>query len=111
MAFLAAIAILPTQLQSRPSQPQLPISAATCQTVVQKEARLSREQLSRFLALPQQASKAAVQAVIQAPYCQLGNADTATVREVYPLAFDPDTWFVVHYTNEVYSRYEFTFRR
>ena len=108
MAFLAAIAVLPKQLQS---QPQVSATSNACQTIVQKEARLSREQLSQFLALPDQAAKSAVQAVIQSPYCELASGDAAIAKEVYPLAFDPDTWFVVHYTNDVYSGYEFTFRR
>mgnify|MGYP001795730404 CR=1 FL=1 len=108
VAFLAAIAILPNQIRS---QAPAPAAANGCQTVVQKEARLSRQQLSQFLALPEQASKSAVQAVIQAPYCELAVTDDATAKDAYPLAFDPETWFVVEYTNDVYSGYAFTFQQ
>ncbi|MEO0757128.1 MAG: hypothetical protein AAFY78_09675 [Cyanobacteria bacterium J06648_16] len=107
MAFLAAIAVLPAQLRPEASHT---VSTAVCQTVVQSEARLSRDQLSKFLALPQQASKTAVQEVIQGPYCQLPGTPEASNREAYPLAFDPDTWFVVQYAGDVYTGYEFTFR-
>jgi hypothetical protein len=110
MAFLAAMAVVPTRVN-------LPTRTATnpvCQEVVRSEARLSRDQLSKFLSVPTQSSKTAIQGMLQTPYCRLtpkpDQSENVTARDAYPLAFDPDTWVVVLYEGETYVGYDFTFR-
>lgn len=86
----------------------------TCQQVSQPQAVLSRDRLSQLLTLPEQATQEQVRQVIQQPYCQLfprkGQGDAAK-RDVYPLAFDPQTWLIVTYEGDAYTGYSFSFRR
>lgn len=86
-----------------------------CQTVVQPEALLSRDHLAQLLTVSERSSKATVQQVISEPYCQLPSvelrAGVPAEREAYPLAFDPDTWFVVLYEEGEYAGFDFSFRK
>lgn len=90
-------------------------SKELCQTVVQPDAILSRDTLAQLLAVSERSPKASVQKVIAEPYCQLPalelRAGVAAEREAYPLAFDPDTWFVVLYEGNEYAGYDFSFRQ
>jgi hypothetical protein len=51
---------------------------------------------------------------MNAPYCRLSElevrAGVRAQREAYPLAFDPQTWFVVLYEGDQYTGYSFSFR-
>lgn len=86
-----------------------------CQEIIQENALLSREQLSRLLSIPERDSKEAVRAVVNEPYCILSSielrANIPAEREAYPLAFDPQTWFVVLYEGNEYAGYSFVFQR
>jgi hypothetical protein len=90
-------------------------SGDICQAVVQPKAVLSREQLSRLLAVPERSRKDQVRQIVKDPYCTLPElqvrAGAMAQREAYPLAFDPQTWFVVLYEGEEYAGYSFSFRR
>jgi hypothetical protein len=81
---------------------------------VQSTAILSREQLSRFLSVPERSSKAQVRQVMKEPYCQLPPVDVrsgvSSRREAYPLAFDTQTWLIVLYEGDEYVGYTFSFR-
>lgn len=84
--------------------------AQTCQAVLNAEQRLSREQLTQVLSLAPSASPATVHETIAPPYCALSKPHQTTQREAYPLAFDPDTWFVVNYEQGAYTGYDFVFQ-
>jgi hypothetical protein len=85
-----------------------------CQGEVNEGVVISREQLAQFLAISERDTKAKVEQVLQAPYCQLPSleirAGAASERAVYPLAFDPQTWLVVLYEGEEYAGYQFRFQ-
>lgn len=87
---------------------------AVCQEVVQSKAILSREQLSRFLTIPERSSRTQVRQVMKEPYCQLPPLDVrsgvSSRREAYPLAFDAQTWLIVLYEGDEYVSYAFSFR-
>ncbi|WP_421656101.1 hypothetical protein [Leptothermofonsia sp. ETS-13] len=84
-----------------------------CQEVVQSRRVLSREELSRLLAVPEGSSKEQVRQTLKQPYCKLQTSNlmaSGTVqREAYPLAFDPQTWLVVSYEGNQYTGYSFSF--
>jgi len=86
-----------------------------CQEMVQPQSVLSREELSQLLAVPERGAKASVRSVVSDPYCRLGAIEirqgVLAEREAYPLAFDPQTWFVVLYEGEEYAGYSFVFQR
>ena len=86
-----------------------------CQEIIQPQAVLSRDRLSQLLTLPEQASRESVRQVMQSPYCRLTNQQTpegtTTQREVYPLAFDPQTWLIVTYAGDKFAGYSFSFQR
>ncbi len=85
-----------------------------CQEIVQSKAILSRDQLTKLLAVPERSPKAQVRQVVKEPYCQLPAAElragVSSRREVYPLAFDMQTWIVVLYEGDEYAGYSFSFR-
>ena len=95
----------------------LPPSAppqAVCQEMVQAKTILSRDQLSRLLAVPERSSKTQIREILKEPYCKLSSievrAGVASQREAYPLAFDSQTWLVVLYEGGEYASYDFSFR-
>ena len=97
---------------------------SSCQQKIKPTGNISRGQLSALLALPAGASKEAVQNVTGEPYCTLPalskadaekaediSAIAGNSREAYPLAFDPDAWVVIAYTEtEEYLGYDFVFK-
>jgi hypothetical protein len=96
----------------------MPTSAASrnaCQELVQSQAVLSREQLSRLLTVPERSSRLQVRQVIPEPYCKFSDvqirAGATAQREAYPLTFDSQTWLVVLYEGNEYAGYDFSFRR
>ncbi|MGA7936232.1 MAG: hypothetical protein WCA35_21945 [Kovacikia sp.] len=108
---VAALGLLggPRGLLPNPS-----LAKDTCQEVVQSKTVLSREQLSRLLAIPERSPRVQVREVLKAPYCKLSTLQIRTgepsQREAYPLAFDPQTWLVVLYEGDEYAGYSFSFR-
>ena len=86
-----------------------------CQEVVQPNAILSRDHLAKLLAVSERTAKTAIQQVVAEPYCRLPSvsirAGVTAEREVYPLAFDPDTWLVVLYEGDEYAGFDFSFRK
>jgi hypothetical protein len=90
-----------------------PVSNA-CQRVVQSDAVLSRDELSQLLTVPERDAKATVKAIVSDPFCQLAPVEirqgVVAEREAYPLAFDPNTWFVLLYEGEEYAGYSFVFQ-
>jgi len=86
-----------------------------CQEVVEPKAVLSRDKLAQLLAIPEGAPRTQIQQVTQSPYCRLSGvqvrANVTAQREAYPLAFDPQTWFIVLYEGDSYAGYSFSFRR
>jgi len=85
-----------------------------CQGEVKEEVSLSREQLAHVLTIPERDSKAKVQEILAAPYCQLPSieirAGVAAEREAYPLAFEPQTWLVILYEDDEYAGFRFSFQ-
>lgn len=90
-----------------------PVSNA-CQAVVQPQSVLSRDELSQLLTVPERDAKATVKAIVSDPFCRLAPVEirqgVVAEREAYPLAFDPDTWFVLLYEGEEYAGYSFVFQ-
>lgn len=86
-----------------------------CQEVIAPQTTLSRQKLSRLLAVPERASRQEVRKVLKEPYCRLPNlevrAGAVAQREAYPLEFDSQTWLVVLYEGNEYAGYDFSFRR
>jgi hypothetical protein len=89
-------------------------SKAVCQESVQSKSVLSREQLSRLLAVPERSSKTQVRQIMREPYCQLPTVEVrsgvSARREAYPLSFDTQTWLIVLYEGDEYAGYAFSFR-
>jgi hypothetical protein len=112
---IAAFSLLAESQGSLPAFPGLAANAAVCQEMVQTQAVLSREQLAKLLTLPERSPKTQVQQVVKTPYCRLSNlsvrAGVSAQREVYPLAFDPQTLLVVLYEGDEYAGYSFSFGR
>ncbi len=85
-----------------------------CQEIVQSKSILSRDQLSRLLAIPERSSKVQIRQIMKEPYCQLPQVDVrsgvSARREAYPLAFDTQTWLIVLYEGDEYAGYDFSFR-
>ncbi|MBF2027672.1 MAG: hypothetical protein IGS48_13035 [Oscillatoriales cyanobacterium C42_A2020_001] len=85
-----------------------------CQEVIQPKAVLSREQLSQLLTVPDRAPKEQLRQVTKSPYCRLAavaaQSGTTPEQEVYPLAFDPQTWLIVSYEGGEYTGYTFRFK-
>ena len=84
-----------------------------CETIVQSDAKLSREQLANLLTIPERDAKTRVRQVVEAPYCRLPElkvrSGVLAEREAYPLAFDPKTQLVILYENDEYAGYRFSF--
>ena len=95
--------------------PELPTPTAkqtsVCSEVVQPKAAVSREQLAQLLSVPERSQRREVQNLLKQPYCRLPSlsirAGATTERDVYPLAFDPQTSLVVLYEGKTYVGYGF----
>jgi hypothetical protein len=85
-----------------------------CQGAVNEQVRLSREQLAQFLTVPERDSRDRVSQIVGEPYCQLQSlqvrAGVAAERQVYPLAFDPQTRLVILYEGNEYAGYRFSYQ-
>lgn len=85
-----------------------------CQGEVNPQIAISREQLAQLLLVPERDTKARVRDILRDPYCQLPKlrvrAGVDAEREVYPLAFDPETRLVVLYEGNEYAGYRFSFQ-
>jgi hypothetical protein len=85
-----------------------------CQEIVQPDATLSRDELSKLIAIPERDSKSAVREIVSEPYCLLPSievrAGEKAEREAYPLVFDPQTWVVLLYEGDEYAGYAFSFK-
>ncbi|MEO1402428.1 MAG: hypothetical protein AAFV72_14465 [Cyanobacteria bacterium J06635_1] len=106
MAFLAALTVVPAKI--KPSDTGV-APQPICQQVVRSESRLSREQLSQLLSIPEASSKEAIHRIVDTPYCILKSAE-AIRHEAYPLEFDPNTWLILIYEDGAYSSYDFVFK-
>ena len=84
-----------------------------CSEIVQPASVLPRDKLALLLNVPERDSKDTIRAIISEPYCRLPTveirAGVTDEREAYPLAFDPQTWFVVLYEGNEYAGYDFVF--
>jgi len=89
-------------------------SHEACQGEVNPQVALSREQLAQLLAISERDTKERVTAVVGAPYCQLQGlqvrAGVTAERQVYPLAFDPDTQLIILFEGNEYAGYRFSFQ-
>jgi hypothetical protein len=85
-----------------------------CQGTVNSGVLISREQLAQLLTVPERDSQTRVRDILKEPYCQLPSlqvrAGVAAEREVYPLAFDPQTRLVILYEGDEYAGYRFSFQ-
>jgi hypothetical protein len=85
-----------------------------CQGTVNQQVVISREQLAQLLTVPERDSKTRVRDMLDEPYCQLPNlkvrAGVVAERDVYPLAFDPQTRLVILYEGDEYAGYRFSFQ-
>ena len=88
---------------------------ALCQSAVQPSVTLSRERLTQLLTVAEGDRKDKVRSIVKAPYCTLAPLEVRkgepSEREVYPLAFDPQTWLIVLYEGNEYRGYAFSFRQ
>jgi sarcosine oxidase gamma subunit len=100
-------------LSNSVSQAHQPIE--TCQGEIHTDVNLSREKLAEFLTVSEREPKARVQDILQQSYCQMPpieiRAGVLAERQVYPLAFEPDTWLVVLYEGDEYAGYRFSFQK
>jgi hypothetical protein len=80
-----------------------------CQEIVQPKAAVSRELLAQLMSIPERSQRRNVQQILKEPYCRLPSvsirAGVKTEREIYPLAFDPQTSLVVVYEGATYVGY------
>ncbi|MFE4107267.1 hypothetical protein [Almyronema epifaneia] len=94
--------------------PSKAASTQRCETIVQAQAKLSRETLAQLLTIPERDTKARVREVVAEPYCQLPElkvrSGVVAEREAYPLEFDPKTQLVILYENDEYAGYRFDFQ-
>ena len=120
IATLALLAVVPGKVASHS------IAENACQEVVQSGAEISRGELTTLSAVEVGAANESVRELIDSPYCLLPvTANTASfnpkqaqaedaapivAREAYPLAFDPQAWVVVNYTESGYAGYDFAFK-
>lgn len=85
-----------------------------CQEIVQPDAVLSRDALSRLISIPERNAKSSVRDILNEPYCVLPSIEIRSgelaEREAYPLAFDPQTWVVLLYEGDEYAGYDFSFQ-
>jgi hypothetical protein len=110
----SVVAALGLLMDPRGLLPTFSSARESCQEIVQEKAVLSRDQLSQFLSIPEGSSRDQLRQVMNAPFCRLSElevrAGVRAQREAYPLAFDPQTWFVVLYEGDQYTGYSFSFR-
>lgn len=124
ITLLAMATILPTQVSSQA------IVDSNCEQVIKSGGEISRGQLSSLLVIPLRSTREAVRQAVAEPYCTLPtvtpeestkiatttetNPDSAqpkTIeREAYPLAFDPEAWVVINYSEGEYQGYDFVFK-
>ncbi|MBD1922727.1 hypothetical protein H6F77_16860 [Microcoleus sp. FACHB-831] len=82
-----------------------------CSEIVQPKAVLSREQLAQLMTVPERSARRKVQEIIKEPYCRLPSLSirvgATTEREIYPLAFEPQTSLVILYEGETFVGYGF----
>ncbi|MGB3766106.1 MAG: hypothetical protein WA947_06065 [Phormidesmis sp.] len=115
---LSLLTIIPARVGSES------IHSSHCEKKIKPTGEISRGQMTALLALPAGAKKAAVRQVVAEPYCTLpavaqpapdeqakGNdAIAGAEREAYPLAFDPEAWVVIAYSQTgEYVGYDFVF--
>lgn len=85
-----------------------------CQSPINEQATLSRAQLAQFLTISERDSRDKVTQIVGAPYCQLQSlqvrANVTAERQVYPLAFDPQTRLVILYEGQEYAGFRFSFQ-
>lgn len=85
-----------------------------CQGTVNEQATLSRTQLAQFLTISERDSRDKVTQIVGAPHCQLQSlqvrAGVTAERQVYPLAFDPQTRLVILYEGQEYAGFRFSFQ-
>jgi hypothetical protein len=85
-----------------------------CRGSIQPNNDLSRDQLTQLSQAESSMTQAELQALLGQPYCQVASLELPggekAVGEVYPLAFDPQTWLVVLYRDEAFVGYQFEFR-
>ena len=95
------------------NQSNVKVTRDRCQTIIQSDTKLSREQLASLLTIPERDTKARVRQVVEEPYCKLPElkvrSGVLAEREAYPLAFDPKTQLVILYENDEYAGYRFSF--
>lgn len=85
-----------------------------CSQPGQADKDVSRDQIAKLANLQSQQTRADVQALLGEPYCyvssvKLPGGEDAT-GDVYPLAFDPQTWIVMLYSQDMYIGYQFEFK-
>jgi hypothetical protein len=87
------------------------VGSNRCAQIVQSKATVSRVTLGKLLTVPEGKSRAQIRAIAKAPYCTLPpltvRVGETTERDVYPLAFKPDTWLVVSYEGNRYAGFDF----
>lgn len=106
------VAAINWQMNLPPGVPKEPTSeerSFNCQEMVQPKAAVSREQLAQLLSVPERSQRRNVQEILKEPYCRLTSlsirAGAKTEREIYPLAFDPQTSIIVVYEGDTYAGY------
>lgn len=110
----SVVAALGLMVDPRGFLPTTATGKDICQVVVQPEATLTRQELSRLLTVQERSDKAQIRRIAQNPYCKLPDiqirSGVTAQREAYPLAFDSQTWLVVLYEGNEYAGYAFSFR-
>lgn len=85
-----------------------------CQGAENSQVALSRAQLAQFLTVSERDNRERVLQIVGDPYCQLKNvqvrAGVTAERQVYPLAFDPQTRLIILYEGNEYAGYRFSYQ-
>lgn len=108
---LVAVSLLVNLWPERAAKVNTPAPTMYCEEMVLPKAELSGEQLAKLLTVPEPSDRSKVQEIVKQPYCRMPSLSirvgAITEREVYPLAFDPQTWLVILYEGDNYVGYGF----
>ena len=105
---VALLVLLDLREMVQPRRPQK-LAINTCQEVISRDAELTKEQLAKFLTVPERDQKQRVQSIVQQPYCQLPKLEVRSGveadREAYPIKDDRKVQLVILYEGDEYAGY------
>lgn len=106
---IVALVGLMMDVQTRSPSPPDVKPFSSCNNDIQADVALSRQQLAHLLAIPERDSKDKIRDMVETPYCTLPTVEVRSgvnaTREVYPLAFAPQTWLILLFEGNEYAGY------